>query len=670
MRRESRKNWLAQSSSNRKGKVGSIALLSCRIHVTLDMFLMWRARVSRVQYSFWRSPHLATYSPRPLAPPMAMPAIAFQNRLLSIENQSKEEKSLQGRFSVIQRSKKMPDIYATGLRQCKSMLHPSSHQERQAKAIRVQKEYKYPRLSAPILCTLSEEGLSMLKVELGDLGFQEILLLLLRANILTASAKHSRGTPEVKWKIDQANTVRDEIYHLWKLLENGASTTSLINDQTYHRMIGILCASSLFWKRGLDVFDKMTARGIKPPFAVIEDIFRTCPSENIDDAIEVFEQLDVLNVNKTNSLHYYYFRLLNQQGLYLKVLEVNDTRVDHIDSKGHERLLNCVVHANVQLGQANRAMDAVDEFVSRHGVDRIDLVVFNQVMNGCSKSMDLELADTILLRIRQLGLKPDSFTISPYIKIILESHGSLAAVERLENFPMAAFDTDPSPFNIILHQCTLDEDHELARRVLNVMHDSHVQYDSYTVREIIELFGDASLIAEVYDVREDSLLPLNTNVDQVLCQHQERKDIGIPKPHGAKMRPFLDLHEMSLAEARIATLRMLDSVGGTHHEYPGESKKSGGNGLLIITGTGKSGKLRKSIMNLLDDLNVLYKFDAQVNSGRVFIPEHGLRQYNVERGNEALNNVLYRNTLVRYGTLFSVLFATAFVVPKVVNLIQ
>ena len=75
-------------------------------------------------------------------------------------------------------------------------------------------------------------------------------------------------------------------------------------------------------------------------------------------------------------------------------------------------------------------------------------------------------------------------------------------------------------------------------------------------------------------------------------------------------------------------------------------------------------------MNLLDDLNVLYKFDAQVNSGRVFIPEHGLRQYNVERGNEALNNVLYRNTLVRYGTLFSVLFATAFVVPKVVNLIQ
>ena len=87
----------------------------------------------------------------------------------------------------------MPDIYATGLRQCKSMLHPSSHQERQAKAIQVQK-YKHPRLSAPIPCTLSEEGSSMLKAELGEVGFQEILPLL-RANILTASAKHSRGTP-------------------------------------------------------------------------------------------------------------------------------------------------------------------------------------------------------------------------------------------------------------------------------------------------------------------------------------------------------------------------------------------------------------------------------------------------------------------------------------------
>jgi hypothetical protein len=383
-----------------------------------------------------------------------------------------------------------------------------------------------------------------------------------------------------------------------------------------------------------------------------------------------FDKLVILN----------YFQTLNRHGLSDQVLETESLLRERnanflLDENKYIGVQLVVAHSKKEKGGGSiAAAEFVGNYVKKSKRRNVDVAIFNVLIFECAAHNDIETAQNAFLQIRQLSLIPNDRTYGPYLSLLCKHGTTLRVLEKFEdNLEMSTLRGGSHkisiktalPFNVLLHECREPTDLQLADRILRLMENQGIAPDRVTVSTCVELFGNTTVVAEIFRLGENGLLSFDTNIDVSSLSLSDYK-IRTESFNGSK-RPLVDLHGMSAAEARIATLQMLDLLARKGTDWG--DKNDIGDGLLIITGTGSELKLSSVVRSLLDDLNVLYKYSKSINAGRIFIPEHGLRRYNVQQGNETLNNVLFRNTMVRYSGLFGVLFAAAYVIPKVADFV-
>jgi len=179
---------------------------------------------------------------------------------------------------------------------------------------------------------------------------------------------------------------------------------------------------------------------------------------------------------------------------------MKETYGDHMDSRGFAVAYAMIIKGYAQRKECPEAMRCYEEM--RLHKAKIGLVVFNTLIDACSRVGDMDKAARLFRDMMDAQCPPDLITYSTLIKGYCVRDEVSEAMELFSLMRRKGIKPDAIVFNSILDGCAKKQMPDLCEQVIKDMEQAGVPPSNYSASILIKLYGrcnDLSAAFRVFD---------------------------------------------------------------------------------------------------------------------------------------------------------------------------
>jgi len=167
--------------------------------------------------------------------------------------------------------------------------------------------------------------------------------------------------------------------------------------------------------------------------------------------------------------------------------EMKEVHSDTIGSQGFSVAYAMVIRGFAQRRECIRAMDLYEEM--KNTGTKVSLVVFNTLVDACSRVGDMERAARLFRDMAEIGCAPDLITYSTLIKGYCVCGDIDQAMQLFMTMRKKGIRPDAIVYNSLLDGCAKKQMRTLCEQVVRDMVDAGVSPSNHSVSILVKLYG-------------------------------------------------------------------------------------------------------------------------------------------------------------------------------------
>merc|ERR1719356_2007406 len=224
-------------------------------------------------------------------------------------------------------------------------------------------------------------------------------------------------------------------------------------------------------KQCFELFELMRQRGVEPTQVTYGILLDCCINENqVAKAVDVFELMKANGCVMNTVLYTTLIKGFARDGQVDKAMEVYERMRSERTIPPDLITFSILIKANCDSGRLHAAL-RLKEAMLGLGL-KADEGIFNNILGGCAKEADAELAKRTYKEMVVAGVRPSNATFSILIRLYAQCKLLDEAVEMLRKEPTAqGVAAEPRLYSQLAHCCLRDRHGKRATEVYRMMLD-------------------------------------------------------------------------------------------------------------------------------------------------------------------------------------------------------